>query len=136
MPSADVTADRFHVMKQVNDELDAARKAEKKTAEQIKNKLRREQVLAGLTKSKYSLLKNEDSLNERQTEKLKSVLEVSPTLKKMHSLKEEFRDVFENAQSWGDGVLRLLDWIHNALSYFPKSIRTIVRWFGEIVGPV
>ncbi len=99
MPSADVTADRFHVMKQVNDELDAARKAEKKTAEQIKNKLRREQVLAGLTKSKYSLLKNEDSLNERQTEKLKSVLEVSPTLKKMHALKEEFRDVLDLSEN-------------------------------------
>lgn len=33
MPYADVTADRFHVMKQVNDELDAARKAQKKEAE-------------------------------------------------------------------------------------------------------
>lgn len=66
MPSADVTADRFHVMKQVNDELDAAGKAEKKTAEQIKNQLEREQVLAGLTKSKYSLLKNEDSLTGRK----------------------------------------------------------------------
>ena len=24
--------------------------------------------------------------------------------------------------------------MHNALSYFPQSIGTIVRWFGEIVG--
>lgn len=52
----------------------------------------------------------------------------------MHALKEEFRDIFEVAQSWGDGVLKLLDWMHDALLYFPKSIRTIVRWFGEIAG--
>jgi transposase len=32
MPNADVTVDRFHVMKQVNDELDAARKQEKREA--------------------------------------------------------------------------------------------------------
>lgn len=65
MPSAEITADRFHVMKQVNDELDGVRKAEKKAAfSQMKNKSEKEKVLAGLTKSKYSLLKNEDSLNE------------------------------------------------------------------------
>jgi transposase len=30
MPNANITADRFHVMKQVTDELDTMRKAEKK----------------------------------------------------------------------------------------------------------
>lgn len=52
----------------------------------------------------------------------------------MHALKENFRDIFEYANSWGDGVLNLLDWMHDALLYFSKSIGTIVRWFGEIVG--
>lgn len=134
MANADITADRFHVMKQVNNELDPMRKTEKKAAEQLKNKAEKERILSGLTSSKYSLLKNEDSLNELQKEKLKSVQAVSPLLSKMHFLKEEFRAVFEPAASWGDGVLELLDWMHNALSYFPKSIGTIVRWFGEIVG--
>ena len=134
MPNADVTADRFHVMKQVNDELDTARKAQKKEAEKLKNKSEKERVLTGLTKSKYSLLKNEDSLTKQQKEKLKSVKDISPTLSKMHTLKEEFREIFETAESWVDGVFKLLDWMHDALLYFPKSIGTIVRWFGEIVG--
>jgi len=134
MPEADVTADIFHVMKQVNDELDAARKAQKKEALQLKNKADSERVLAGLTSSKYSLLKNEDDLTETQKDKLKLVKDISPTLSKMHALKEEFRNIFEPAESWGDGVLELLDWMHEALSYFPKSLGTIVRWFGEIVG--
>jgi len=134
MPEADVTADRFHVIKQVNDELDAARKAQKKEAVQLKNKSESKRVLAGLTSSKYSLLKNEDDLTELQKTKLKSVKDVSPTLSEMHALLEDFRDIFETAESWGDGVIKILDWMHDALLYFPKSIGTIARWFGEIVG--
>ncbi|MEH2048352.1 ISL3 family transposase [Nostoc sp.] len=134
MPNANVTADRFHVMKQVNDELDAMRKAEKKAAMSLENKLEKDRILEGLSKSKYSFLKNEDSLNEKQKEKLKSAQEVSPILAKMHQLKEDFRDIFELTKYWGDSVIKLLDWMHEALSYFPKSIGTMVRWFGEIVG--
>jgi transposase len=66
MPNANVTADRFHVMKQVNDELDAMRKAEKKAAMSLENKSEKDRILEGLSKSKYSLIKNEDSLNEKQ----------------------------------------------------------------------
>ena len=134
MPNANITADRFHVMKQVNDELDAMRKAEKKAAMSLEDKSEKERILRGLNKSKYSFLKNEDSLNEKQKEKLKSAQAVSPILAKMHELKEDFRGIFESTVSWGDSIIKLLDWMHSALSYFPKSIGTIVRWFGPIVG--
>ncbi|MHC5833930.1 MAG: transposase, partial [Nostoc sp.] len=72
MPNANVTADRFHVMKQVNDELDAMRKAEKRAAMSLEDKSEKDRILEGLNKSKYSFIKNEDSLNEKQKEKLKS----------------------------------------------------------------
>jgi len=134
MPNANITADRFHVMKQVNDELDAMRKSEKKAAMNLDNKLERERILAGLNKSKYSLIKNEDSLNEQQQERLNNVLEVSPILAKMHALKEEFRDIFESTKFWGENIIDLLDWMHDGMKYFPKSIGTMVRWFGEVVG--
>lgn len=134
MPNANVTADRFHVMKQVNDELDTMRKAEKKAAMSLDNKSEKERILEALNKSKYALIKNEDCLNEKQREKLKSVQEVSPKLAKMHALKEQFRDIFETTKSWADSIIKLLDWMSDALSYFPKSLGTIVRWFGEIVG--
>lgn len=94
MPNANITADRFHVMKQVNDELDTMRKAEKKAAMSLENKSSRDRILEGLNKSKYSFIKNEESLNEKQKDKLKSAQEVSPILAKMHRLKEEFRDIF------------------------------------------
>ena len=38
MPNAEVVADRFHVMKLVNEELDAERKALKRKGEKFKNR--------------------------------------------------------------------------------------------------
>lgn len=129
MPNADITADRFQVMKQISKELDPARKIEKTAAMSLESQMERTRVLAGIAKSKYSLLKNELDFNNIQQEKLKSVLKMSPTLSKMHALKERFRDRFETTQSWGDSVMKLLDWMSEALSYFPESIKTIVSWF-------
>jgi transposase len=134
MPNANITADRFHVMKQITDELDTMRKNEKKAAMSLDDESEKARRLEALNKSKYSLLKNEDSLNEKQKLKLKSVQEVLPNLAKMHALKEEFRSIFETTKSWGDSVTQLLDWMYDASSYFPKTLGTMVRWFGEIVG--
>jgi transposase len=134
MPNADVVADRFHVMKLVNEELDGMRKASKREAEALKNSNKRDQILGKLKKSKYALLKNEEDLNHKQKEKLESVKKVAPRLAKMHQLKEEFRQIFETASNWGEGLLKLLDWLKAAAPEFPESRKTIIRWLGEIVG--
>ena len=80
MPNAQVVADRFHVMAQINKELDGQRKREKrqvedliKKAESSEEKADQEKVLEGLKKSKYVLLKNEPDLNEEQKAKLVQV---------------------------------------------------------------
>ena len=132
MPNATVVADRFHVMKLLNDELDEQRKAEKRAAKKITKKGERERVLKGITGSKYALLKNEKDLNERQQEKLREVSEVSPTLAKMHRLKEDFRDIFEVSESWAEGTLELLDWMADASTLFKRSCGTLKRWFDEV----
>jgi transposase len=64
---------------------------------------------------------------------LEEVKKVSPILAKMHSLKEEFRDIFETNFNWVEGLLSLRDWLRNAQGYFPKSLPTIRRWLGEII---
>ena len=133
MPQAIVVADRFHVMKQVNQELDSQRKKSKVEAKQLENKLEKEQILSGLNKSKYALLKNEKDLTDQQKDKLEEVKKVSPILAKMHLLKEEFRDIFETNCNWVEGLLSLADWLRNAQNYFPKSFATIRRWLGEII---
>ena len=56
---------------------------------------------------KYALLKNEAELNEKQRAKLAQVPEVSPQLKVAHSLKEDFRELMEQAQSVAEGRERV-----------------------------
>jgi transposase len=140
MPKAQVVADRFHVMVQVNKELDMQRKKEKRIIEQKIKQAKTEQeklestgILAGITASKYALLKNEKDLNQEQKDKLAEVKGVSQNLKIMHQLKEKFREIFEKPQQWSEGLLELGEWLSTAQKYFVNSQSTIVRWLDEIL---
>jgi transposase len=140
MPNAQVVADRFHVMAQINQELDGERKKEKrkiqaeiKEAKTPEEKLEKETILAGITDSKYAILKNEKDLNDKQKDKLAEVQNVSSRLKIMHQLKEEFREIFEKKETWTDGLLGLGKWISKSQKYFVNSQSTIYRWFDEIL---
>lgn len=134
MPNADITVDRFHVIKKINEELNEARIQEKKAAEKIEDKTERERILSGLNKSKYVRIMGAENLGAAQKEKLTEVQDVSPILARMYELKEEFREIFKGAENLGDGTLKLLDWLKDAQSVFQKSSQTIINWFGEIVG--
>ncbi len=140
IPNAQVVADRFHIMTQINKELDAVRKREKrniedcikKTKSQLdKNKY--EKILNGLKKSKYALLKNESNLNEEQKIKLTQVKEVSPTLKLMHELKEKIRIIFNETKDWLTGLFQLGMWLSTAKKYFPVSQKTIYEKLDEVI---
>src|SRR5919199_4863036 len=140
MPNVQVVADRFHVMAQINKELDIQRKREKRKVEDLikaantpEDKAKHEQVLEGLKKSKYVLLKNEKDLNEEQGSKLIQVKEVSNNLKRMHELKEEIRKIFEQTNNWLTGLFNLGIWLASAKKYFPASQNTIIRWLDEII---
>lgn len=133
MPNAEVVADRFHVMKQVNEELDEQRKAQKREVKKEKSKKKKQRILSGLSKSKYALLKNEDNLNEKQQKKLNEVKIVCPTLGKMHELKEKFRDILQQKQDSLTGLLKISDWLKEAQEYYPEAQKTIIRWIGEII---
>ena len=108
MPNAQVVADRFHVMVQVNKELDTQRKREKrqvidliKKSKSSKKAAEYKEILEGINDSKYSLLKNEENLNEQQSIKLMEVKKVCSNLAEMHKLKEKFRQIFENKKQIG-----------------------------------
>ena len=133
IPQAEIVADRFHVMKQVTDELDAQRKSSKREAIALKDSPEKEQLLSGLNKSKYALLKNKEDLNDQQKEKLEEVYKTVPLLSKMHLLKEKFRRVFDENSDWSSGLLELAEWCAEAYEVYPKSCGTIRRWIGEII---
>lgn len=140
IPNAQVVADRFHIMTQINKELDLERKREKRKIEDSIKKAKSqsykneyEKVLNGLNKSKYALLKNESDLNEEQKMKLAQVKEVSPNLKIMHELKEKIRIIFNKTDDWLTGLFKLGVWLLRAKEYFPVSQKTIIRWLDEVI---
>lgn len=133
MPNAQVVADRFHVMKQVNEELDYRRKTEKKQAEKIKNKTERERQISGIKESKYPLLKKKEDLNETEKSKLSVLKEVMPELMNMYDKKEKFRDIFESQITGDEAFWQLVEWTESSYKDFPKSCQTIKRWIGEIL---
>lgn len=140
MPQAQVVADRFHIMTQINQELDKQRKRERRETEELikksespLEKAKHEKVLSGLKNSKYALLKNESDLDEKQNEKLIQVKDVSAKLKVMHELKEKIIKIFNRTNDWYTGVFKLGMWLSKAKKYFPQSNNTIIRWFDEVI---
>jgi transposase len=109
LPNAVITVDRFHVMKVVNEEFDSARKDLKKAAETLADETAKNQIKAALNRSKYVLLNSVENLTQAQQSKLEAIQQASPLLARMHCLKEEFREIFETAENWADGTLRLLE---------------------------
>ena len=133
LPNANIVANRFHLMKLVNQELNIVSNAVIKAAKDHQNESEKLRVKAALNHSKYALLKPEEQLTQNQQLKLLEVKAVSPLLANMHQQKQAFRAIFETAENWADGTLRLLDWLAKAQESFQKSVGTICRWFGEVV---
>jgi transposase len=132
-PNAIVTVDRFHVTKVVHEELNRVRITEKKIAEELKTE-ERKKVFDSLKGNKYTILKAENKLTEKQKDKLEKIREASPLIAKMHELKEKFHDLFEESKDLTTGTFELIDWLKEAEPYYQSSVKTIIRWFGEIVG--
>ena len=133
IPNAKIVADRFHVMNQVNEELDCQRKKEIREAKKLKNKKKREEKSEGIKNSKYPLLKKKESLNEEEIEKIEKVKEVAPRLEEMYQQKEKLRDIFERLITEDEAFAKTPERTESAYQYIPKSCRTIGRWIEEII---
>lgn len=133
IPNAQIVGDRFHVMKLINEELDSRRRKEKREALSIKKKKEREEKVAGITHSKYPLLKKKEQLNEEEKEKIEEIKKVTPFLGEMYEHKEKLREIYEEKISSDEAFYKLIEWTGKAHKYFPKSCRTIRRWIDEIV---
>lgn len=132
MPQAEIVADRFHVMKLVNEELNQARNAFRRLPDELPEGISPEAAKEALKKSKYALLKPQENLTDKQIEKLAEVKAVSPKLALMHQYKESFRSLFD-AEDRTQALFSLLQWLKKAQHLYPNAVATIRRWFGEIL---
>lgn len=87
LPDADIVADRFHVMKLVNQELNRARNAFTRQPTDLSAGVTIETAKAAMKNSKYALLKSEQKLTDTQRETLTQVRAVSTKLAQMHNTK-------------------------------------------------
>jgi transposase len=126
---AKVVVDRFHVMKQLNTRLSQLRtKYQKESTPEIR------QILKG---SRWILVRNRSELSSMQEEHLNKILNMSPELRILYLLKEEFRTIFEKIHC-RDKAARFVDaWIVKAKltgdKYLNKFVVTFKNWREEIL---
>ena len=117
MPEADIVADRFHVMKLVNQDLNRARNAFIRKPTGLTEGITSEAAKTAMKNSKYALAE---------------VKAVSPKLAKMHEHKVAFSALFDYSDS-AQATLALLDWMADAQPLYEGAVSTMTRWFGEIL---
>jgi transposase len=133
LPHAEIVADRYHVMKNLNKVLDKAQRA-------ILRVLRRlpvDDISSTLKGFRWVLLKNEDNLDADEKQKLQSVYVLSPLLRQIHRLKERFRSIFEHITDRKQAERFLAAWICEVKQLgcdkLIPFIRTLERWWEHIL---
>lgn len=129
LPHARIVADRFHVMKQLNDQLTKARRQIQRTADA--------ETKEALKGCRWLLVTNRDELSDDKQQQLLTVLRADNELRNAYLLKEEFRAIFEKIQDQQQARRFLEAWMlkveatHNR--YLMNFITTLRNWFDPIL---
>jgi transposase len=122
-PNAQITFDKFHVSKIINEAMDKVRKAERKEIEELKG-------------HKYLFLKDDKNLNKEQIENKHYFLSSYPTLGDAYRLKELFND-FWNIKSKEEASGYLSYWCdiveESTIKPFIKVVNTIKEHWAGII---
>lgn len=129
LPNAQISGDRFHVMKNLTECVTKARREiQREAGKEVKDKLKG---------CRWLLVKNAIDLTRDEQAKLVAMFEVSPTLQRLHELKEGFRTIFETAAEPRSAAERLEGWIaeveQSGLRHVTTFVTTLRRWWDVIV---
>jgi len=125
LPNAQITFDKFHILKIINEAVDKVRKEEVGT-----NKL--------LKGTKYIWLKNDYNLTEKQKEKLESLTMSKMNLKtiRAYNIRQAFQEIYQ-AQTEEEFITYLNKWYywttHSRLDPIIKAAKTVKRHWDGIV---
>ena len=129
LPNAQITADRFHVMQNLNERVSEARRAIQRDAP--------EEDKAHLKGCRWLVVKNAADLTDEEQAKLEAMFVVSPALQRLHDLKEAFRTVFETAPDRPTAREQLADWVRDveagSMSSLTKFVTTLHNWWEVIL---
>lgn len=129
LPHARQVADRFHVMKQLNERLTQARRSIQKNADP--------ETYALLKGSRWILVKARHDLSPEEADKLQQILIMCPDLRVMYLLKEEFRTICDKVQSREQAARFLRAWICKVRATGDKRllkfVKTLTNWWDEFL---
>lgn len=122
-PTAHITFDRFHVVKLLNQAMDAVRKGERAEHAMLKG-------------HKYTFLRNHDSLSDKRKAQLQQMITLYPTLGQAYRLKTLFNDLWTMPNKVAADAF-LTHWCEQvkaagiaAFDQFAKTLRG--HWWGII----
>jgi transposase len=129
LPQAKLVADRFHVMKQLNDRLTQMRRTIQRQADEAT-----QQVLKG---SRWILVKNRDELTATEEAHLQELLLACPELRTLYLLKEEFRTICDKIGNRPQAERFLRAWLWKAERtgdrFLLKFVQTLRNWWHEFL---
>jgi len=129
LPHAQQVADRFHVMKQLNERLTQARRALQRQAD--------EPTRAFFKGSRWLLVKARNDLSVEEEAQLQALLKASPDLRAIYLLKEEFRTICDRVHDRNQAIRFLRVWIYKAQltdnKYLLKFVNTLHNWWDEFL---
>jgi transposase len=129
LPHASIVADRFHVMKQLNRQLDLLRRNLRANGN--------EELAELLKKKRWILLKNRSDLSEKEEAELLLLLAASEELYTMYLMKEEFRMICEKINNRDKAERFLRNWLFRAefsgIRYLKKFAKTLRNWWEEFL---
>ena len=133
LPHAKIVADRFHVMKQFNHQIDLLRRALQRQAKKTGN----ESLYQALKGSRWILLKARADLNAAELAQLQDILALSDELRQIYLLREEFRHIFDKLTDRTRAARFLQAWVWKAERtgnrYVLKFVQTLQNWWEEIL---
>ena len=120
-PAAQITFDKFHILKKINEAVDAVRRSEVKTEEFLKG-------------ARFAILKNEKNLTVKQKETREKLSQMKLKTTRAIRIREGFQEIY-HTESYEDFEKALKEWYfwasHSRLDPIKKVAKTIKNhWDG------
>jgi transposase len=129
LPHARIVADRFHVMKQLNDQLSKARRQIQRTADAP--------TKDALKGCRWLLVRNRTELSAEEQIQLQLLLDTDDQLRTAYLFKEEFRLIFEKLHDREQARRFLTAWMlkvrYSRNKYLLDFVNTLTNWFEQIL---
>ena len=125
LPNAQITFDKFHILKIINEAVDEVRREEAKTNPLLK-------------KTRYIFLKNEKNLTEKQRQQKEELQLADLNLRSMEALRmrETFQQIYEasSARQFATYLEKWIAWVkYSGLQAMEKAAQTVMNHWDGIV---